>query len=151
MSDNFQSMYAITASYALNLPANFQTYCVSASYKITPDSPYYTKSSPPSKDEGVQEYFEWLGYRVSWDFNQRRGEQWYELYEDNHLVAQIDRGVPLEDIIMDMCQWHQGKSGISKSDFKVCGNGPRFDEMLKRVFEHQNNRPPKQLDFEFKV
>ena len=148
MSENFQAMYAITASYALNLPKDFKGFALSASY-----ASYIPSTLPPTpaKDEGVQEYFEYLGYTVGWDSSRRTGECWYEIMEDGYLVAQIDRDIPLDDIIMDLCQFHLGKSGVSKSDFKVCGNGPRFDAFLKRVYEHPKIRPPKQLDFDFKT
>ena len=152
MNENFQAMYSITASYLPNTPYEWSTYSLTASYcsgsskSITPYVP-----SPPPKDEGVQEYFEYLGYEVTWDSSRRSGECWYELMEDGHLVAQVDQGVPLDDIIMDLCQFHLGKHGVSKSDFKVCGNGPRFDAFLKRVYEHSKIRPPKQLDFDFKT
>jgi len=83
----------------------------------------------------VNDYFEKLGYQVTWDF--RSGERWWEIIKDDDLVAQIDMGVPLSDIVEDFCCFHLGKSGTSKSDYKVNGHGPQFDEMLKRVYENQ--------------
>lgn len=126
-------IFAPTASYDCNF--NFtSSYALTASYNCFAGVP--TILTPPSKKSEFEEYFISLGYKVSYDWN-RAGEKWWELY-DNGLVAQIDMGVPLKDILMDLCQIHLGKPGVSKSDYKVCGNGPKFDEMLKRVYEKEN-------------
>lgn len=82
----------------------------------------------------VKDYFVKLGYNVTWDFSTRSGEQWREIMKDRKLIAQIDMDVPLTDIIMDLEQFYLGKPGISKSDYKVNGQGEEFDEMLKKVY-----------------
>jgi hypothetical protein len=86
-------------------------------------------------DSEVRDYFVILGYDVDWDYNRAAGESWHELYKDGKLVAQIDKGVPLEDIIADLCAFHLGKDGVSMSDYKINGHGPEFDELLKKVYE----------------
>lgn len=90
------------------------------------------------KDE-ITDYFESLGYKTTWDCNTRQGIEWYEILEDNHLVCQIDIGVPLADLIEDMLCWEQDKEGTSKSNNTVCHekSDPRWKELLKRVTESQ--------------
>lgn len=92
------------------------------------------------KQGEVKDYFEKLGYKVSWDFNTRSGERWWEIYDDE-LVAQIDMGVSLPYILEDLCQFHLGHDkGIDrpdKPDYKVNGGGSKFDEMLRKIYEDQ--------------
>ena len=100
----------------------------------------YTLPPEPKKerkDKGVQEFFERLGYYVTWDHNYRRGEEWYELYEDDHMVAQIDTGFPLADIVEDMIAWHEGREATSKSDWTCSGepNSKRMKELFRRVHD----------------
>lgn len=97
---------------------------ITGSYNIKEDP-----SIVEDKDKGVREFFEMLGYSVSWDSNYRLHEKWFEIIGENGLACQIDMNVPLEDIIMDIVQLHQGKPGISKSNYKI--NGPDIDEMKK--------------------
>lgn len=106
---------------------------ITGSYKL-PEQPKVER-----KDAGVQEYFEILGYRVGWDQNYRRGQSWYELYdEDDHLVAQIDMGFPLADIIEDMIAWHEGRDATSKSDWACCGEIDDDMKLLwKRVHDYK--------------
>lgn len=107
---------------------------------IVPSMQYALSSNPSRNDKGVTKYFKSLGYDISWDFNRRDREEWYEILLDDKLVAQIDTGVPLADIYMDFCEFAKGKRmGVSKSDYKVCGNGPAFEAMLKKVAAN----PPK--------
>lgn len=100
----------------------------------------YTLPQEPKKerkDKGVQEFFEQLGYYVTWGHNYRRGEEWFELYDDDVMVAQVDTGVPLKDIVEDMIAWHQGREATSKSDWTCIGN-PDSKEMkllFKRVHD----------------
>lgn len=125
--------YAITASY---LPTAGQQ-CFSASYACTSsyikDAPEHT---PLARDKGVREFFEKLGYTVECE---SRGyfEFWYNIInKDGKLVVQIDQGVPLADIVMDICQFHLGLHGISKSDYKVSGpKSPELDLLFKQVFD----------------
>jgi hypothetical protein len=136
-----------SASYASNISIT-GNYCITASY--TPQT-YFSSSwqgmqvvppilTPEPKKNEIVEYFEGLGYKVDYDYSQRLGESWHEICDDKGLIAQIDIGVPLKDILQDLCQFHLGKPGISKSDYKICGSGPRFDEMLKEVYEYELNR-----------
>jgi hypothetical protein len=101
---------------------------------------YYNDRSTQEKDGEVRDYFEKLGYDVSWDFNKRSGERWWEISNKNgKLIVQIDMDVPLSDIVEDICQFHQGKLGTSKSDYEL--SGPESDEMdklWKEVYEERN-------------
>ena len=95
------------------------------------------------KKSDVSEYFEKMGYSVTWDCSRHLGETWWEIYtKDNKLVVQIDIGIPLPYVLEDLCEFHLGKDiGIDRPDkpsYKVCGSGPLFDEMLKKVYDEQN-------------
>ena len=91
------------------------------------------------KSGEVKDYFEKLGYQITWDFKTTTRETWWEIIKGEKLVAQIDMGVPLCDIIEDFCQFYLGKSGTSKSNYKVNGYGPVFDEMLEKVYNEQHH------------
>jgi hypothetical protein len=89
----------------------------------------------------VKDYFEKLGYQVTWDFK-INGGTWWEIVKGNKLVAQIDMGVSLPHILEDLCQFHLGNDkGIDRSDkpnYTVNGFGPVFDEMLEKVYNEQH-------------
>ena len=131
-----------------NLSGGFVTHCVSGSYSIPAPPP-----PPPRVDAGVQEFFESLGYHVTWDHN--REGSWFELHEDG-LVAQVDMGVPLDVIIEDMIAWHLGKEPEdrpNKPDWACCGEqGPEMKELFRRVYERKvnNTTPEGQIEFQLK-
>jgi hypothetical protein len=134
-------MNAITASYTItgSQPAAYY----SASW--TGYNPYVTEPLPEAKDKGVQEFFEKLGYSVTCDSSRRTGESWFEIHDDG-LVCQIDQGVPLTDIVKDICQWHLGKDGVSESDWKCCGpDTPELRLLFKRVYDWHYNKWTKHL------
>lgn len=116
---------------------------MSGSYTLPPTPP-----PPPRKDAGVQEFFETLGYKVTWDRN--RTACWFELHDDG-LVAQIDMGVPLDVIIEDMIAWHLGKDPEDRPDKPdwVCSGeeGPEMKELFKRVYNFKtfNQMPDGQI------
>lgn len=87
-------------------------------------------------NDEVRAYFEALGYSVGWDHSFKHGF-WHEIFDSEGLVAQIDRDVPLSDIIEDFTANAAGKSGTSKSDYTTCGSGPRYKAMLARVAANQ--------------
>jgi hypothetical protein len=85
----------------------------------------------------VEEYFEFLGYTVTWDFKASTRETWWEIMKDSKGVCQIDTGVPVTSIIEDFICLHLKKSPTSKYDYKI--NAPEsveFDELLKKIYEH---------------
>ncbi len=100
--------------------------------------------TPPCKDGGVQKYFENLGYYVGWDHN--RSGRWFELYDGDNMVAQIDMDIPLEVITEDMIAWHLGKEPVDrpgKPDWVCSGNGAkchRMKELFKRVYNFSVNK-----------
>lgn len=94
------------------------------------------------KEGEVKDYFEKLGYDVSWDFNRRDNEKWWEILDEDGLcIVQIDMEIPLSDILEDICQFHLGKEGTSKSNYKI--SGPDSDEMkelFKKVYEKEHKK-----------
>ena len=129
----FVAQYAITASYACTSYAS-SSYVCSASYAFTPS--WMTPPEPyVDKGKGVKEFFENLGYEVEYE---SRGyfEFWFNISNSEGLVCQIDQGVPLEDIIMDICEFYNGRKGISKSDWKCCGpDTPELRKLFKKVHD----------------
>lgn len=123
--------YAITASYVPSM-------CFSASYACT--SSYLMPAPEPipeAKDKGVREYFQKLGYTVECD-GRRWKEYWYNISDEDGLVCQIDQGVPLADIVMDIIEFHQGKPGVSKSDYTLSGEeSPEQKLLFKRVYDFE--------------
>lgn len=102
----------------------------------------------------VIDFFKKLGYRMGWDFNRARGQEWHELYDENgYLVAQIDMGVPLKYIVEDMISWHKGEEPSDypeKPDWVCSGpQGPEMKELFKRVynFKMKGQLPNGQLLF----
>jgi len=135
-----------------SLPTAFYA---SGSYSITGSFNFPMSASPfgsylpttmtealKEKDGEVKQYFEKLGYRVSWDMNTRAGEKWWEIFDkkSGQLIVQIDLGVPLADIIEDICCFHKGKTeGTSKSNYKFSGEpGPRMNAFYKKVYRYNN-------------
>ena len=97
---------------------------------------YHSYQAPDPKDKGVVEFFQKLGYQVDQDSSRRLMEFWYDISDENGPIVQIDQGVPLDDIIMDIVQLHQGKEGISKSDYKLTGPpSAEMDLLFKRVHD----------------
>lgn len=103
------------------------------------------ESQDSKNDREVQEYFELLGYKTSWDWNKREGIMWNEIIHPNgHLICQIDAGVALKDIIEDFTAWHEKREPTSKSDYNVAGpDSPELRELLKKVSENQLSEPTK--------
>jgi hypothetical protein len=64
-------------------------------------------------------FFRSLGYTVTWDFDRRSSEQWYELLDGEHLVCQVDRGVPLAHFLEDLPAILEGRRGTSESNYTV--------------------------------
>lgn len=104
----------------------------------------YFGPTPPKKkkDDGVQEFFENMGYEVLWDFKNYGGigrEEWWEIYEDDDLVAQIDMHVPLKYVIEDIAYFYMEKPCIDrpdKPDWKFSGEGEKTNKLLKKVYDH---------------
>jgi hypothetical protein len=79
----------------------------------------------------VATYFRSLGFFVTWDFDQHTRLHWYEIYEDDKLLVQIDFGASLAAIQEDLPLLAAGKPGTSKgTDWKVyCED----DDALRRL------------------
>jgi hypothetical protein len=90
-----------------------------------------------SVDMEFENFFKKLGYKVTYDFLSSSGEIWWEIYSDNGLICQIDKGIPLDIIIEDL---NQIKNGLEKwesrhpVDYKI--NAPdskEFTELLSKI------------------
>jgi hypothetical protein len=93
-------------------------------------------------NDDVATYFRDLGFTVTWDFDKRTGLHWYEIYEDNKLLAQIDFGASLAAIQEDLPLLAVGKPGTSKgADWKVhCED----DAALRRLAAKMVTPPPEE-------
>lgn len=103
--------------------------------------PYARTSADTENDKDFKKYFTELGYKITSDFHVRSGQVWWELYDGDAMAAQIDKDVPLKDLLEDLCQFHLGKEGTSKSDYTVSGEGKHFQAFLKKVYENCHNGP----------
>ena len=104
---------------------------------ITKFSDYSKKMS---MDKEVIAFFTGLGYDVGWDANHREGIEWHEIIKDGELVCQIDAGVPLDDIVADIIQFHQGREGASKSNYKISGpDSETLQAFFKAVYDFKIN------------
>ena len=83
-------------------------------------------------------YFTSLGYTVDWDYSKESNEYWYEIYKDGQLVLQIDQGIPLEDVILDLISCHTGKPAESSGrEYKISGpENELTKDLYKLVYEH---------------
>jgi len=53
------------------------------------------------KDD-VAKYFRLIGFEVTWDFDKRTGLRWYEIYDGDEQLVQIDFGVPLAELLTEL-------------------------------------------------
>jgi len=86
------------------------------------------------EDKELVEFFEKLGYEVSYDGKAATGERWHEVLDDDELVMQIDFGVPLAAFLADLPFLIKRKEGPSGIDYTV--NAERdsdLREMLRRA------------------
>ena len=83
----------------------------------------------------VTAYFEALGYETTWDFKRSTGEHWHEICDDEGLVAQIDMGVPLTDIVEDVIAWYEKRDTTTNGKEYTINlpPGKRANLLLKRV------------------
>lgn len=72
------------------------------------------------KDTLSQEYtdfFEPRGFQVTWDFDSRTRESWYEILKDGEIVMQVQSGAPLCDLLEDLRALKAGKETCSKTNY----------------------------------
>lgn len=97
------------------------------------------KSGNLAETKSVVQYFEALGYVVSWDRDSNGA--WFELLKKGKMFAQIEMGIPLSDIIEDLICWHLKKPTTSKSDWTLSGpNSATLSEMLRKVYEKERGQ-----------
>ena len=108
-----------------------------AIYGVTGPIPISLQMDTPRNEVG--EYFESLGYKVSWDFSKRTGVYWYEIIGTNGLVAQIDKGVPLATIIKDLIAIRHNGNASDPKEYTISFDDESEDwkELLKKVEESQ--------------
>lgn len=82
-------------------------------------------------------YFESLGYSVDWDYSKESNIYWYEIYKGEELVIQIDQGIPLEDILLDLISLHTGElNNCSGKIYKISGPENNLTkDLYKKVYE----------------
>ena len=79
-------------------------------------------------DDETTKFFITLGYKVDWD-RDKRG-RWYEISDEEHMIVQIDCGVPLEHLIEDMGCWAKGLPTVSGSSYEI-----RTPDVLNEQFK----------------
>ena len=88
-------------------------------------------------DDDFARYFRQLGFDVTWDFSQRTGERWYEIYDGDRLLCQAIPigGVPVDDFLEDITCFVAGRTnGTSKSDWSCrCDDNNKLKLILDRV------------------
>lgn len=94
------------------------------------------KSQAAINNEEVYKYFTDLGYKVLDDFSSKTRECWHEIYGDDGLICQIDKGVPLKDILEDLKCFAEGKDGTSKLDYTI---SMPDDEYTQKFLNHIKN------------
>lgn len=122
----------------IKLNKNTPSFCMSGSYKEYTSKPVTIPEALTDKKDEVSEYFESLGYEVSWDFNTRSGERWWEIIDkDGGMIVQIDMGVPLKYVIEDISCFHRKIPCIDrpdKPDWKFSGqDSEELTELMEKV------------------
>jgi hypothetical protein len=81
-------------------------------------------------DEEIVKYFANKGFEVDWDHS-KSGEKWYEFFFDGELLCQIDFGVSLEDLLIDLKR-HKNKS-LSEfgKDYVISAPEDKFKKFLE--------------------
>jgi len=96
-------------------------------------------ASLTAKAEGeIPDFLRKLGYEVDWDFRDGLG-RWYEVYDGERLVFQIDDWTPLKELLADLPGMvekgrHSTKAEITASQWQM--RTPRLKdarELLRRV------------------
>jgi len=84
------------------------------------------------KKSDVTEFFEKLGYVVTWDFN--NSGRWWEIMTRDHVAfVQIDIGIPLSAIIQDFRCFHKGKTqGDSDYNYQVNVRPGHVEKLLNK-------------------
>ena len=84
------------------------------------------------KENDVTEFFEKLGYEVTWDYN--TSGRWWEIKKNSIPFVQIDMDIPLSAILQDFKCFREGKDGCSDYNYQVNispGHQKEFEELLK--------------------
>jgi hypothetical protein len=95
-----------------------------------------------NNEDAYIKLFESFGYTVFEDGRYARGEVWYEIYDDG-LIAQLDKGVPIEDFLEDCESYIQDKTeGTSKSDYILSScydlDNIKYRQFLQNMIDYKN-------------
>jgi hypothetical protein len=83
-------------------------------------------------DDEFARYFRARGLVVTWDFNRRQTERWYEILKNGKLLMQVDMGTPLAAFLEDLPHFARGEDqGTSAGpEYKVNGTPETAAELL---------------------
>jgi hypothetical protein len=94
-------------------------------------------------DDDFARFFRSLGYTVTWDFDRRRTEYWYEILDGEHMVCQVDYGVPLAHFLEDLPALAEDRRGTSASNYTVScspSEASRMRELARRALEYPQGK-----------
>lgn len=83
-------------------------------------------------NDDVAAYFRALGFTVTWDLS-RDGLRWYEIYDGDTLLVQIDFGAALADLITDLPLLAAGKPSTCASNWTVRGESNGLARVVERM------------------
>jgi hypothetical protein len=87
-------------------------------------------------DDEFARYFRALGYEVTWDFQRKTGEHWYEIYEGGVLLCQISKKAPLAEFLDDLPHFAEGRRGVGPTDYWIaCEDDEKLRAIATRVQE----------------
>ena len=86
------------------------------------------------KDD-VAAYFRSIGFEVTWDFYKHTGLRWYEIYDGDVQLIQIDFGAPLADLKTDLPMLARGEKSTCSSNWEVRGPIENVRRVVARMKE----------------
>ena len=91
-------------------------------------------------DDDVVRYVRALWFEVTWDMSMRRRQRWYEIYDGDRLLCQIDMGIPLANILEDLPHMAEGRVGTSAGpDYEVtCDEDAKLKLICRRIEEKKH-------------
>lgn len=85
-------------------------------------------------DDEFANYFEKLGYGVTYEGRIETGERWHEIYTNEGIICQVSFGTPLAEFLADLPYLVDGKAGIGPTNYWcACDSNTKLREMLSRV------------------
>ena len=86
-------------------------------------------------------FFRGLGFLVTWDFKKQTGAHWYEIYDGEILLCQVDFGTPLVAFLEDLPLFANGaEDGTSTHDYiMACDDPQKLRRILSRMKKQGNS------------